>query len=163
MERPINLGEAGFTYLAALILVAILSVLSLKAAAIWKTAEQREREAQLLFIGEQYRHAIKMYYQSTPGSVKRYPEQLSDLLLDTRQTKISRPLRQLFIDPITNNSDWGVVVAPSGGIQGIYSLSTAVPMKQEGFAPEEAAFRGATQYQGWKFIYETPLMVNTSK
>ena len=163
MEQAIPRGEAGFTYLAALFLVAILSILSLEAVQIWKTVEQREREQQLLFIGEQYRHAIEVYYQSTPGSVKKYPEKLDDLLLDKRQTQTSRPLRQLFIDPITNKNQWGAVMAPTGGIMGIFSLSTDMPVKQDGFVPAEATFKGAGQYQGWKFTYEPPVIKDVPK
>lgn len=157
MERRINPGEAGFTYLAALFLVALLSLLSLITVQEWKTIEQREKETELLFIGEQYRHAIQMYYDLSPGSVKKYPAELTDLLLDKRATRMIRPIRQLFLDPMTSTAQWGIVTAPTGGIMGVFSLSTAQPIKQDGFTGEQADFTGARRYQDWIFIYTPPV------
>jgi len=159
MARHTSPGEAGFTYLAALFLVAMLSFLSLVSVQVWKTVEQRENERQLLFIGEQYRHAIQLYYELSPGSVKKYPAELTDLLQDKRATRLIRPIRQLFLDPMTSEAKWGIVVAPTGGIMGVYSLSTAVPIKQDGFSIEEADFSGARQYQDWKFVYTPPSII----
>jgi type II secretory pathway pseudopilin PulG len=159
MAQRTKPGEAGFTYLAALFLVAILSLMSLMAVQTWKTAEQREKEKQLLFVGEQYRHAIQLYYDLSPGSVKKYPKELNDLILDKRATRIIRPLRQLFLDPMNSNAQWGIVDAPDGGIMGVFSLSTAMPIKQDGFIDEEADFAGQKQYQGWKFIYTPPPII----
>jgi type II secretory pathway pseudopilin PulG len=159
MAQRIKPGEAGFTYVVALFLVAILSLLTLMAVQTWKTAEQREKEKQLLFVGEQYRHAIQLYYDLSPGSVKKYPKELNDLLLDKRATRIIRPLRQLFLDPMNSKAQWGIVDAPDGGIMGVFSLSTAQPIKQDGFIEEEADFAGKTQYQDWKFIYTPPPVI----
>ena len=66
----------GFTYLTALFVVAILAGGLALAGTWWEQIAQREREAELLFIGHQYRRAIGLYYDSTPGSVKRYPAAL---------------------------------------------------------------------------------------
>lgn len=160
MARHINPGETGFTYLAALFLVAILSLLTLVSVQVWKTAELRENERQLLFVGEQYRHAIELYYELSPGSVKKYPSELNDLLQDKRATRLIRPIRQLFLDPMSRAPTWGIVMAPSGGIMGVFSLSTAAPVKQDGFGGEEADFIGAKQYQDWKFSYIPPVPNN---
>jgi type II secretory pathway pseudopilin PulG len=162
MAQRISPGEAGFTYLAALFLVALLSLMSLMAVETWKTAEQREKERQLLFAGEQYRHAIQTYYDLSPGSVKKYPAALTDLILDKRATRLIRPIRQLFLDPMNVNAQWGVVDAPGGGIMGVYSLSAAMPIKQDGFTAEEADFMGQKSYQGWRFVY-VPAVVVTKK
>jgi type II secretory pathway pseudopilin PulG len=162
MARHIRTGEAGFTYVVALFLVAMLALLSLTAVESWKTAEQRQKERQLLFVGEQYRHAIQLYYDLSPGSVKKYPATLNDLLQDKRATRLIRPLRQLFLDPMNSAPQWGLVDAPGGGIMGVYSLSTAIPIKQDGFTEEEADFTGQKQYQDWKFTYVPPV-VNIKK
>ncbi|MET3109171.1 type II secretory pathway pseudopilin PulG [Oxalobacteraceae bacterium GrIS 2.11] len=159
MAHRINPGEAGFTYLTALFLVAILSLLTLTTVETWKTIEQREKEKELLFVGEQYRHAIGLYYELSPGSVKKYPATVNDLLQDKRATRLIRPLRQLFLDPMNSSPQWGIVEAPGGGIMGVFSLSTATPIKQDGFTAEEADFTGQAQYQGWKFIYTPPPIV----
>jgi len=45
-------------------------------------SRQREKEKELLYVGDQFREAIALYYQRTPGTVKRYPEKLEELLED---------------------------------------------------------------------------------
>jgi len=47
-------------------------------------AVQREKERDLLFVGNEYRKAIAGYYRGTPGAIKRYPQSLEDLLEDRR-------------------------------------------------------------------------------
>jgi type II secretory pathway pseudopilin PulG len=47
--------QAGFTYVAVLILLAVLSAGLASVGTMWHTQAQREREEELLFIGEQFR------------------------------------------------------------------------------------------------------------
>ena len=87
---PKRARESGFTFLGALIVVALISV-GLAAAGAGSAVERhREQEQQLLFAGQQIRDAIGRYYQLTPGTVKRYPEDLTDLLLDRRHFQTIR-------------------------------------------------------------------------
>jgi type II secretory pathway pseudopilin PulG len=143
---------AGFTYLTALFVVAILAGGLALAGTWWEQIAQREREAELLFIGHQYRRAIGLYYDSTPGSVKRYPAALEDLLKDPRQPATQRYLRRLYPDPL-GGKEWGVVKGSDGGVAGIYSLSEAKPIKAAGFRVRDAAFEGAQKYADWKFMH----------
>ena len=142
----------GFTYLTALFVVAILAGGLALAGTVWEQAAAREREAELLFIGHQYRRAIGLYYNSTPGSVKRYPQSLEDLLKDPRQPATQRYLRRLYPDPL-GGKEWGVVKGSDGGIAGVYSLSEAAPIKVAGFKVRDAAFEGAQKYADWKFMH----------
>lgn len=137
----------GFTYLAALLLAAASAAAVGGAAQVWSQARQREKEAELLWIGEQFRQAIGLYYQRSPGSVKRYPAKLEELLEDPRHLGTMRYLRRIYTDPITGHAEWGVVTAPGGGIMGVHSLSGAQPLRQ---------VSGAT-YSQWQFVYEPPL------
>jgi len=41
-------------------------------------------QATLLWVGEQFRHAIAPYYQSAPSDSKCFPKKLEDLLRDLR-------------------------------------------------------------------------------
>lgn len=143
--------QSGFSYLIALFLVAVLSVITIRAMENLATSARRDKEAELLAIGLEYRRAIVMYYQNSPGTAKAYPKKLDDLLLDARATKISRPLRRLYRDPMTNQTEWGLIKANDGGIMGVYSLSTGKPIKRKGFAPELSSFEVAVTYQDWKF------------
>jgi type II secretory pathway pseudopilin PulG len=142
----------GFTYLTALFVVAILSGGLALAGTWWEQIAQREREAELLFIGHQYRRAIGLYYDSTPGSVKRYPQSLEDLLKDPRQPATQRYLRRLYADPL-GGKEWGVVKGSDGGVAGVFSLSEAKPVKIAGFRVRDAAFEGAQKYADWKFMH----------
>jgi type II secretory pathway pseudopilin PulG len=140
--------ERGFTYLAALLLVAASGAALAAAAEFWSHARQRDKEAELLWIGNQFTQAIGLYYQRSPGSVKRYPEKLDELLEDRRHLNTARYLRKIYTDPITGQASWGLVTAPGGGIVGVHSLSSAEPLRQ---------VHGARAYTQWHFIYEPPI------
>ncbi len=103
-----------------------------------------------------YRNAIATCYQRTPGSIKRYPQKLEDLLTDPRYLNTQRYLRQLYRDPITGDKQWGLVAAPQGGIMGVYSLSEGKAMKTAGFRKEDAGFENSGRYADWRFTYEPP-------
>ncbi|MFZ1852997.1 MAG: hypothetical protein WAU15_12420 [Nitrosomonas sp.] len=98
--------QQGFVYLWALYTVALAGLVMAGAAHVWQAKSQREKEAELLFIGEQFRLAIKSY-QST--GTKQYPKTLEELLEDKRTPNVTRHLRKMYIDPITNTPEWGIV------------------------------------------------------
>lgn len=152
-KLPTSLHCTGFTYLGLLYIITIMGITLAMASTLWSFAQQREKERELLFIGHQFRRAIGLYYERTPGAEKKYPNQLQDLLLDNRYVTTQRYLRQIYRDPITGVSDWGLVPAPSGGIMGVYSKSEANPIKTENFKVEDSVLEGAKKYSEWKFIY----------
>ena len=135
----------GFTYLVALLAIAVAGSGVAAVGESWAHARQREKEAELLWIGEQFRQAIGLYYHRTPGALKRYPEKLEDLLDDRRFPTVQRYLRRLYVDPISGEAEWGVVRATEGGIMGVHSLSELSTRKQVG---------QARSYAEWKFVYE---------
>lgn len=143
----------GITYLWALLAVAVLGAGAAAVAEVWVTHAQREREAELLFVGEQYRRAIGAYFESTPGAARQYPRSFEDLLRDRRYPVVRRYLRRLYPDPVTGSLDWGIVKSPDGGIAGVYSKSERQTFKTKGFKPEHASFEDARIYADWKFIY----------
>lgn len=147
--------QGGFSYVIVMFVVAIAAILSVRALSNSATNERRDREAELLWVGQAYRDAIKSYYENTPGSAKTYPPDLAALLLDQRTTTTRRHLRKLYRDPVSGGPDWGLVLTDDGKVKGVYSLSTREPVKVGGFPPELAAFAGAKRYQDWKFVYQT--------
>ncbi len=142
--------------MVAMFAVAVAGLLLALTSEVWSHSRQREKERELLFMGSQFREAIALYYQRTPGAVKRYPEKLDDLLEDKRYLSMQRYLRKIYADPLTGKSQWGTVAAPGGGIMGMYSLSDESPIKSGNFDPNDQGFAGAQRYSEWKFIYEPP-------
>jgi type II secretory pathway pseudopilin PulG len=142
----------GFTYLTALFVVAIIAGGLALVGEHWQSSSMRDKEAELLFAGDQYRRAIQRYVLSGMG---QYPPSLDDLIKDPRRPATERHLRRLYLDPMTGK-DWGVVKAPSGGVLGVYSLSEERPFKTAGFKPRDRAFEGAQKYSDWKFVYTPP-------
>ncbi len=154
-----NRREQGFTYLAVLLAIAIIGAGLLKTGERWSRSNQREKEQQLLWVGNQFRNAIGLYYQRTPGAVKRYPQSLEELLEDKRYLPAQRYLRTIYRDPMTGKAEWGTVMSPEGGIAGVHSLSNALPLKQENFPDRFARLAGSKRYSDWKFLYEAPTPV----
>jgi len=144
----------GFTYLAVLFIIAIMGGGLALAGEVWQTTAARAREAELLYVGNQYRKAIERYYLNGPGL---YPRNLADLVKDPRKPDTVRYLRRLYPDPVTGKDEWGILKAPDGGIMGVYSQSNAVPYKQDVFRPRDQTFKGAPTYQEWRFLYEPPV------
>jgi len=142
--------QRGFTYLTLLFAVAILSGGLALIGEVWHTGSAREKEAELLHIGNEYRKAIERYYRSGPG---QYPESLADLVRDPRRPGTVRHLRRIYADPISGSEEWGLVKSADGGIAGVYSLSEASPLKTAGFAVRDASFEGKAKYSDWQFVF----------
>jgi len=153
--------QQGFTYLALMFAVALAGAVLAATGIVWSQASQREKEVELLFIGNQFRLAIALYYQRTPGAVKRYPEKIENLIEDQRYLSTQRYLRKFYADPMTGKAQWGLVMAPEGGVMGVYSLSAGKPIKSAGFAQAEnaAGFAKAASYAEWRFAYAPPIPV----
>lgn len=143
----------GFAYVGVLFAVAFMGISLAATGTLWQLERQRERERELLFIGNQFRLAIENYYRHTAGPVKGYPRRLEDLLRDTRYPNTVRHLRRLYRDPMTGEPQWGLIRAADGGISGVYSLSDAAPIKVAKFAPRDRGFEGKRRYSDWRFIY----------
>jgi type II secretory pathway pseudopilin PulG len=141
----------GFTYLGILSFVALAGVLLSMAGGAWQAQMAREREEELLFVGDQYRKAIAGYYAASRG-IPGYPRELSDLLKDPRQPGTVRHLRKLYPDPM-GAGEWGLVRAPDGGIAGVFSRSGQQPLKTAGFSQEYAGFEGRRAYAEWRFVF----------
>ena len=147
-------AQRGFTYVGLLFAVALMGAGLAAAGSVWSVHAQREREADLLYAGDQIRAAIKRYYEEVPqGQQHRFPQRLEDLLLDRRWPTVQRHLRRIYQDPMTGSTDWALVPAPGGGILGVHSRSTAVPLKRQGFGRLDTAFEDAGTVADWRFVY----------
>lgn len=153
MALPTAAGkrQRGFIFLAMLIILAILGAGLAATGTFWHEVQQRAREQELLFVGQQYRQAIKLYYET--GGLRKYPPSLEALLLDERSPAIRRYLRRPYRDPLTQSTDWGLIQAPQGGIMGVYSLAAGKPIKRANFPKVLNWEMGKTRYADWTFVY----------
>jgi hypothetical protein len=138
--------QGGVTYLAVLFFIAASGAMLAATGMIWSHERQRQKEEELLWVGDQFKQAIGLYYERSPGRVKRYPEKLEDLLDDKRYLTTQRHLRQVYRDPMTGKPEWGLIAAPGGGVMGVHSLSDLSPIRS-----------GAMRYSDWRFIHEVPV------
>lgn len=124
---------------ALLIVLAIMSLLLSMALPVWHHAAQREREAELIFRGEQYARAIMLYQRQTPGA---YPPDV-DTLVE------GRFLRRAYRDPMTAGGEFRLILqselaefggeggagAASGGASGEDEDGTGRPDDDAGGRP----------------------------
>jgi hypothetical protein len=151
----------GFTYVSLLLIVAAMGMGFAAFGELASNAAKREKELELIFVGDQYRQAIGQYYESSPAGHKHYPKKLEQLLKDERFAFNRRYLRRLYRDPVTGK-DLAVVESPEGGIMGVRSASEAPPSKTANFPAGYEAFEGAPRYADWQFVY-TPAAAVASK
>jgi type II secretory pathway pseudopilin PulG len=153
-HEPIH-KMGGFTFLGLMMIIAIMGVALFAVGEVWHTAQKREKEQFLLFVGDQFRQAIHSYYVHTPAANKLqpYPMSLEDLLKDPRYPSTQRYLRKIYLDPVSGSAEWGLARKPNGAIFGVYSLSEEIPIKQANFRMADQEFEGKTRYADWLFMY----------
>ncbi|OQW83896.1 MAG: hypothetical protein BVN30_04925 [Proteobacteria bacterium ST_bin16] len=131
--------ESGFVYLWALFSVVLAGVVMAGAGQVWQAKAQREKEAELLYVGEQFRKAIMSYYNT---GTKQFPETLEELIEDKRAAATKRHLRKIYIDPITNTTEWGIIEEPPPGGN---TVSGNSPAASQNTTPGNNAVAGSNQ------------------
>ena len=111
-------GQRGFAMAALLVVLAVMSLMLSMALPVWHHAARREREAELIFRGEQYARAIVLYQRQTAGA---YPPDIETLVE-------GRFLRRAYRDPMTADGEFRLVLqselsrisgsGASGGVAG---------------------------------------------
>lgn len=129
VPRALRARQRGFTYLWLLFVLAAgaagLAGLGQRAS----TAVQRDREAELLFRGQEIARAIAAYRTATPGAAKVLPASWQDLLDDRRGPRSLHHLRRLYLDPFTGQPDWVLITAKDGRISGVHSRARVVALR----------------------------------
>ncbi|HEX3436492.1 MAG TPA: type II secretion system protein [Pseudacidobacterium sp.] len=98
-SRP---GESGYILLTVLFMIALILIALAVAAPRIAASIQRDKEAELIHRGLQYRQAIKLYYKK----FGRYPSSIDQL----EKTNNIRFLRKRYVDPMTGKDDWKIVL-----------------------------------------------------
>lgn len=169
-------NQGGFTYLAVLFALMLMALASTAVMQYVSQQVQREREDELLTIGQEFVQAISTYYVASPGTVKNLPKELTDLLDDKRQVGIKRHLREVRLDPFTGKPEWDVVRASDGGIVGVRSRGSAKPIREGNvfidavlasssgaggavqYKPTVITLLPAARYSEWAFTFNPPSM-----
>jgi type II secretory pathway pseudopilin PulG len=146
---------SGFTYVGLLAVIVLIGLMLGAAGEVAATAARRDREAQLLWVGHEYRAAIGRYWNQT----RTYPQALQELLGAAPDAAVQvRYIRRLYPDPMTNAVDWVLVPAPSGGIMGVASSSKRAPLKTDRFDEADKGFKDASSYGDWQFTFVTSVV-----
>jgi type II secretory pathway pseudopilin PulG len=99
-------GERGYAMVVLLVSLSIMTVMMSVAMPVWKQMVQREKEAELVFRGEQYARAIGLFQRKNgPGTL---PPSI-DVLVEQRY------LRKKYKDPITNDDFAPILMSASTG------------------------------------------------
>ncbi len=164
--------DAGYALLVVLFMAAMVLIALAVAAPRLLQEGQREKEEELIFRGEQWKHAIGLYYKK----FGRYPMKVEDLL----RTNDRGYLRREFRDPMTKDGKWRFVGLGAGGVligapgapdnpgpgigdkpQKPPSIGTGEPgsLPIAGVASRSPAksirvYGGATSYSAWEFVYD---------
>ena len=174
--------ERGYAMAALLVSLAVMSVLMSVALPTWRHAAQREKEAELVFRGEQYARAVALYRAKNANA---FPPSI-DVLVQGKY------LRKKYLDPITKKefdvigvgaqAGAGQPSSPNGG-RGAGGGQTAGPGRagpgrgsqpqvpqQQGGAPGAVTagimgvhskstddsiriYNGQTRYDQWNFVF----------
>lgn len=153
--------SSGFAYVMLLVIVAVLSVFAAGSLQLGSQLSRQDAEQALLDVGGEFQRALYSYSgASAPTSTgvgntsvvsERGPRTIEELLRDGRTASTKRHLRQIYADPMTGSTQWGVVKDPAGFILGIYSKSSERPIKKTNFDSVQAHFEDAESYSKWIF------------
>jgi len=150
-------NQRGIVLIALLLMLILVSVGALAAAEIWATTLKREREVELLWVGNQYRRAIESYWKATPGRRKVLPSTIDQLLLDDRFPNPVMHLRAAYPDPMAPDTEFELIRV-NNALVGVRSTSKEKPFKHANFPLRYRQFANAEDYSQWQFIFVPPGM-----
>jgi type II secretory pathway pseudopilin PulG len=159
-------AQAGYAMAVLLVGIAVMSILLSVAMPVWHQQVQREKEAELIFRGEQYAHAIVLFQHKYGATL---PPNI-DVLIDQKF------LRKKYKDPITGGDFQPIYQAtasapgttptqttgattpaagaastpgaagatPQGGLVGVVSKSPAASIR---------LYKGFDHYNQWAFLF----------
>lgn len=145
--------QSGAAYLLMLFAVAALGLGLARFGTVWATSAQREREAELIFVGGEFARAIASFRAAGQAGSREGPQTLDDLLLDPRVPFVRRHLRKRYRDPMSGEADW-LLEVQDGRIVGIRSRSTRLALRSAGlpgWVASGAAVPGEARYTDWLF------------
>lgn len=111
MIRPVHAkarhAESGYALITILFLLGVVAVMLARSLPRDAMNAERTREEVLIYRGEQYARAVKLYFREH----QRYPESLDDL----EETDGVRFLRRRYRDPMTGDDQWRLIKMGTDG------------------------------------------------
>ena len=98
-----------------MLVVTILAIGLLVAIPVWETQLRREKEAELIFRGNQYVEAVRLFQLKNPG---RFPATIEEL-------EEGNFIRKLFRDPMSSTGEWNVVLFAGAAGGGAFASGTS--------------------------------------
>jgi len=132
--------EGGYTLVIVVLTIAIMSIMMTVAVQTVEFQMRREREAELIFRGEQYVEAIRLYKMK----YGRNPMRLQEIW-----EADPRVIRKKWKDPITDSEEWGLIflgqegrrIGPENAFPGTPNPTQTVTFKSpRGGLPGDSAF-----------------------
>ena len=110
LRRSPRRRERGILLVALLVAMAVMMILLTASAQSWSAIMRRDMENELIFRGNQYVQALRVYQQEHGGT---FPTKLDDLMEEGPRGH--RYLRRLFPDPFHEEGKWNLLfLAPDG-------------------------------------------------
>lgn len=122
------LAQAAFTLIELLVVMAIIATLASIAAPRYFSSLEKSRETALRANLKSMREAIDQFYQDTG----KWPAELDDLVK-------SRYLREIPVDPVTNESNTWTPVRQTGVDTGVRDVRSGA----------QGSPRSGTRYEDW--------------
>ncbi len=171
--------DEGFTLVMVMVILAVMAIAMGAAVQTVAFQAQREKEAELVFRGEQYVEAIRIF----KTRFGRYPVTLKEMW----ESK-PRVMRKRWKDPMTGSEEWGIVhlgedgqqvgtvpgglpnsgpqpsptpvptppPEPTGGLPGIrpgQQVGPIIGVHSTSCEDSIRVYEGRTRYCDWKFVY----------
>ena len=100
--RALRRGDVGYTLVALVIGMAVLTILLAAVGPVIATVMKRDREEELLFRGRQYALGIQLFQRH----FGRYPNTLKEMYENRPRT-----IRKLWKDPMCRCDNWHLLIA----------------------------------------------------
>ena len=154
-------AQAGYTYFGLLLAILAASLAVSAGVTLLTNDMRRDKEAELLFAGDEIRRALELYHSKNTAGMQPFPRTLEALLRDPNQLSVQRYLRKIYRDPmhdpdlpgaVAENGFWVLIRDGNGQIVGVRSNSLRVPLRTSGFPKQYEGFRQAKRYADWQFL-----------
>lgn len=128
--------SSGYVLIMLLFVITAMAIGLMVAVPVWQTQIQREKEEELIFRGNQYVEAVRIFQSKKPGT---FPSTLEELVKE-------KCIRRLYKDPMNPEGTWNVVLLPTtapttapGAAPGRRSRQPAVKPPAQGPGPSFTA------------------------